>query len=79
MGDPGTLIRLVRRDDGALDGGAGQPGRGAWVCRSDAGCFDRAAHRNGFTRALRGDISTGSVGAMRARLEKMLGWEAPTA
>lgn len=45
------LVRFVARE-GVLVAGRTAPGRGAYTCR-DAACFERAAARRGFARALR--------------------------
>jgi uncharacterized protein len=47
----GDLFRFVAHD-GALVAGREEPGRGAYTCRELA-CFERAAARGGFARALR--------------------------
>jgi predicted RNA-binding protein YlxR (DUF448 family) len=48
------LVRYVARD-GVLVAGAGEPGRGAYTCRSRA-CFARAAEKRAFARALRRNV-----------------------
>jgi predicted RNA-binding protein YlxR (DUF448 family) len=48
------LVRFVARD-GVLTPGAGEPGRGAYTCRSLA-CFERARARHGFARTLRQNV-----------------------
>jgi uncharacterized protein len=48
------LIRFVVRG-GALVAGRREPGRGAYTCPKLA-CFEQAAARGGFSRALRGAV-----------------------
>jgi predicted RNA-binding protein YlxR (DUF448 family) len=48
------LLRFVARE-GLLVPGAGEPGRGAYTCRSLA-CFERAVSRRAFNRTLRQTI-----------------------
>ena len=48
------LVRFVVRD-GALRPGAGEPGRGAYTCRSLA-CFERAVAQRAFSRTLRTNV-----------------------
>jgi predicted RNA-binding protein YlxR (DUF448 family) len=42
-------------EDGVLVASRTAPGRGAWTCRSRA-CFERAAARRAFARALRQNV-----------------------
>lgn len=53
-GDKATLVRIVRGADGevSVDPSGRAPGRGAYVCRSQA-CFDAAMRKHAFDRALR--------------------------
>ena len=48
------LVRFVARD-GVLAPGAGEPGRGAYTCRSLA-CFERARAQRAFARTLRQNV-----------------------
>jgi len=48
------LVRFVARD-GVLVAGAGEPGRGAYTCRSRT-CFARAVEKRAFARALRRSV-----------------------
>jgi predicted RNA-binding protein YlxR (DUF448 family) len=52
-----ALLRFTARD-GALVAGRGEPGRGAYTCRSLV-CFDRAATRGMFARVLRQQVQVG--------------------
>jgi hypothetical protein len=44
------------------------PGRGAWLCRGSLACFDAAARRNAFERALRTKVGSEALASLRARL-----------
>ena len=44
------------------------PGRGAWLCRGSLACFDAAARRNGFERALRTTMGSEALASLRATL-----------
>jgi len=48
------LVRFVVRE-GSLRPGAGEPGRGAYTCRSLA-CFERAVAQRAFSRTLRTNV-----------------------
>jgi predicted RNA-binding protein YlxR (DUF448 family) len=48
------LLRFVVRA-AALQPGAGEPGRGAYTCRSLA-CFERAVAQRAFNRTLRANV-----------------------
>jgi len=61
-------VRVVRRPDGSLRVGRSLPGRGAWLCAGSMACFDLAARRRSFDRALRVPISSVAVDDLRARL-----------
>ncbi|MBW8826723.1 MAG: YlxR family protein [Acidobacteria bacterium] len=61
------LLRVIRRSDGTLEVGRTLPGRGAWLCPDEA-CLGLALRRRALERALRGDLSDGSVAAVRARM-----------
>jgi predicted RNA-binding protein YlxR (DUF448 family) len=65
---PAGLVRVVRRGDGSLAVGRGEPGRGAWLCAGSAACFDAAVRRRAFTRALRGDVPGHELDRLRGRL-----------
>lgn len=66
-GDKASLVRLVRAADGEVkvDPTGRAPGRGAYVCRSQA-CFGTAARKHAFDRALRVRLDD----AARERLER---------
>jgi len=64
---PDELVRLTwTGSDLAI--GRGLPGRGAWLCRSDDGCLERAVRRGAIGRALRVTTPTLDLDALRARL-----------
>ena len=63
----GSLIRVGRTTEGAIQVGAAAPGRGAYVC-PDAACIEGAVRRGGLQRALRGRIGARDL----ARLEEQL-------
>jgi predicted RNA-binding protein YlxR (DUF448 family) len=48
------LVRFVVRE-GSLRPGVGEPGRGAYTCRSLA-CFERAVAQRAFSRTLRANV-----------------------
>ncbi len=52
-----NLLRFTVRN-GVLVAGRNEPGRGAYTCRTPA-CFDRAAERGMFARALRQQVRVG--------------------
>jgi predicted RNA-binding protein YlxR (DUF448 family) len=62
------LVRVVRGEGGVLVPGAGLPGRGAWLCRGSEACFERAARRKAFERALRAPLHPGAVDGLRREL-----------
>ena len=51
------LVRFAARD-GVLVAGRREPGRGVYTCR-DLACFERAAERGMFARALRRQVRVG--------------------
>ncbi|MET1042412.1 MAG: YlxR family protein [Acidimicrobiales bacterium] len=59
------LVRVTRQGDGSLAVGPTLPGRGAWLCRSSAACFDAAQRRGAFARALRAPVADADVEAVR--------------
>jgi predicted RNA-binding protein YlxR (DUF448 family) len=60
------MVRIARASDGTLHAGRSVPGRGAWVC--SPACFDLAARRNAFERALRQPVPKPELEALRATL-----------
>lgn len=62
------LVRIVRTEFGKLRVGRTLTGRGAWLCRDDPTCFDEAARRGGFARALRARTDPTAVEALRVAL-----------
>lgn len=62
------LLRLVRTDVGTYAIGRTLPGRGAWLCRDDPGCFDEAVRRGGLARAFRLRPDPVAVETLRAAL-----------
>ncbi len=68
--DRGELVRVVWREGGLdVDVARSAPGRGAWLCAS-AGCFERAASRGAFGRALRRLVPADAVVAVRAAFDE---------
>lgn len=67
-GPPEALVRVVARPDGSLATGRGLGGRGAWLCAGSPACFEAAARRGAFSRALGRQVDPESVGALRALL-----------
>ncbi|MFN8035735.1 MAG: YlxR family protein [Acidimicrobiia bacterium] len=65
---PDELVRVALRPDGSLAVGRHEPGRGAWLCAGSTECFDRAVRRRALGRALRREVSTDEIEALRARL-----------
>jgi predicted RNA-binding protein YlxR (DUF448 family) len=63
------MVRVVRRPDGTLSVGTGLPGRGAWLCRDDAGCLELAIRRKAFERALHGPVDDSQVEAVRSAIQ----------
>ena len=62
---PDELVRVTRQGDGSLAVGPTLPGRGAWLCRSSAACFDAALRRGAFARALRAPVADADVETAR--------------
>ncbi len=60
-----ALVRIARIEDGSLQVGRTLPGRGAWLCRGSRECFELAARKGGFARALRTSIRPADVAALR--------------
>ena len=50
------LVRVVRLADGSLEVGRTLPGRGAWLCIDDPGCFRLAVERKGLVRSFRAPV-----------------------
>jgi predicted RNA-binding protein YlxR (DUF448 family) len=59
---------VVALPDGSLAFGRTRPGRGAWLCRGSLACFDAAARRNAFERALRTTMGSEAVASLRVTL-----------
>jgi predicted RNA-binding protein YlxR (DUF448 family) len=59
---------VVARPDGSLAFGRTLPGRGAWLCRGSIACFDAAARRKAFERALRTTVGSEALASLRATL-----------
>jgi predicted RNA-binding protein YlxR (DUF448 family) len=63
------LVRIVATGGGELAEGRSLPGRGAWLCQpSVVACFDLAARRKAFGRALRAEVAAGATDRLRAYL-----------
>jgi predicted RNA-binding protein YlxR (DUF448 family) len=54
--DRDLLVRLGAREGRLTPVAGGGPGRSAYVC-ADVACFDKAARRGGFARALRARVT----------------------
>jgi predicted RNA-binding protein YlxR (DUF448 family) len=65
------MVRVVVTAGGSLVVGTTSQGRGAWLCRDSPRCFEQAARRNAFDRALRREVAPTEV----ARLKMTLGEE----
>ena len=61
-------MRIVASPEGALKVGRFEPGRGAWLCVGAPACFDRAAKRGAFNRALRVTDSNDDIEGLRVRI-----------
>jgi predicted RNA-binding protein YlxR (DUF448 family) len=55
--------------DGAVQIGRTAPGRGAWICSGE--CFARATQRGLLARALRREVTSTDIEALRARLQSI--------
>ncbi|HVJ96099.1 MAG TPA: YlxR family protein [Acidimicrobiia bacterium] len=65
-GPPARWTRLAASPDGTVGTGRTAPGRGAWVC--SPACFDSAVRTKALARALRCEVSSTAVEALRATL-----------
>ena len=61
--------RIAAPRTGPLLLGRTAPGRGAWCC--SVGCFEVAVKRKALERALRREVSSTEVAAVRATLESL--------
>ena len=79
MAPPGELVRVVHVPGGGLAVDRTGAGRGAWLCAGSPACFEQAARRRVFGRALRTEIGAEAVNALRAsfidraRMERRVG------
>lgn len=62
------LVRVTAGEDGRLRVGRTAPGRGAWLCAGEPACFELAARRRAFGRALRRPVGEPEVAALAAQL-----------
>ncbi len=62
------LVRVGLGEGGALVVGRGWPGRGAWLCQGSPACFEQAAKRRAFERALRHPVDAHGVEQLRMAL-----------
>jgi len=62
------LVRVVRLTEGTLAVGRSLPGRGAWLCAEDPGCFERAMRRNAFGRAFRQPVCAEAVAGLQRQI-----------
>ena len=60
------LSRVGAKADGTVEVGRTLPGRGAWLCAGSLECFDLAARRGAFTKALRMEVRPGDIEQLRA-------------
>ena len=68
----GLLVRLVADGDRVVLG-AGQPGRGAWLCQNKLlSCFDQASEQRQWGRALRRQIDVKTLSVTRAAIVQSL-------
>jgi predicted RNA-binding protein YlxR (DUF448 family) len=67
------LLRVVRQADGQLevDARGKLPGRGAYLCPSQ-GCWDRALEQRKLARALKCEVSSAQVDALRGVVTALL-------
>ena len=68
VSSPTGLTRLARGADGTVAEGRHRPGRGAWLCAGSVDCFEAAVRRRALARALRTELSTAEIEALRGRL-----------
>ena len=66
-GPEADWIRVAVRRDGKLQVGRTAPGRGAWVCTPE--CFEVAVKRKALERALRAEVSSTELEAVRATIK----------
>src|SRR5204863_6274806 len=68
------LVRVVRLSEHEVAVGRNLPGRGAWLCREDAGpsqrCINVALRRKAFDRAFRAPVADAAIHALRAPCTK---------
>jgi predicted RNA-binding protein YlxR (DUF448 family) len=62
------LVRITADAHGDLVVGRTAPGRGAWLCAGDPGCFVLAAKRKAFARALRRPVAEAAMTALAGQL-----------
>jgi predicted RNA-binding protein YlxR (DUF448 family) len=60
------MMRIAAAKDGSLAFGRSAPGRGAWVCSGE--CFEAALVRGALARALRRELTSTDIEALRATL-----------
>ncbi|MBX7160896.1 MAG: YlxR family protein [Acidimicrobiia bacterium] len=58
------IVRLTAAERAALDPARSAAGRGAWLCPS-VDCFDVAAKRRAFDRALRTELGGAEIARLR--------------
>jgi len=64
-------VRVARAPGGAVTVGPG-PGRGAWLCGGTTiACYDQAVRRRALARALRSELTTGELRALREKLSEL--------
>ncbi|MCB0217813.1 MAG: YlxR family protein [Caldilineae bacterium] len=71
--DRATLLRVARLADGGLviDPRSRLPGRGAWVCRTQA-CWEPAALRTGLSRGFKARVEADRVETLIRQLRRGL-------
>ena len=63
-------MRVVAGAGGELLEGRSRPGRGAWLCAGSAACLDAAERKRAFSRALRTEVDSAAVEALRTTLAR---------
>ena len=72
-GDKRQLLRIVRTPEGEIvfDPTGKRPGRGAYVCRSEA-CFEQALKARTLGAALKVEVGEAQVASLREALRRLL-------
>jgi predicted RNA-binding protein YlxR (DUF448 family) len=62
------MVRVVLTAQGSLVVSTTSQGRGAWLCQNSPRCFDQAARRHAFDRALRREVPASEVAGLKMTL-----------